>query len=157
MKLYHYTSVYQLGLIMQSREIRLSPSNLMRPKNPRLVDIDGIQTFIDETDTIKPVVWLTTFLDFDRAVECGVSEGKTECAIVIDDADKNVFKKWDKWAIANGIEKAWFNTLKQTAPLWRSFYVSEQPIVIPEKGIPVLFRPDVAEKLDLANWRKNGA
>lgn len=150
MPLYHYTSLYQLKLIMDAKQIDLCPSNLVRPDDWYMVeDANGIPTVADETDDFKPVVWLTNFLDFKRALKSGLNKPKTECAIVVKNPDPACFVKWDKWAIANGIEKKWFNALKRTAPEWPSFYVTEKPIVITNEGTGVIFRPDIRKALDI--------
>ena len=148
MPLYHYTSIYQLKLILDAKQIDLCPSNLLQPVDWYLVkDDNGITTVADETDDHKPVIWFTNFLNFKRALKSGLNEPKTECAIMVENPDPAIFVKWDKWAIANGIEKKWFNALKRTTPEWPSFYVTEKPVIIRNEGIKIIFRPDIREML----------
>lgn len=145
MKLYHYTSINHLKEILRSGEIRLTASNLMKPKNPTLLN----GRLVDETDNYMPVVWFTDTLDFETAYNCGLSGGiedKTEAAITVTVNDTMTFYKWDQWAEQNDIDPEWFEALKKTAPEWDTFYISETPVKITnETGI--IFRPDIAELL----------
>lgn len=144
MKLYHYTSIEHLEQILDDGKIRLSPSNLLRPINPHIVHGE----LVDETDKYKPVVWFTSVLDFDKAREAGLAGSavdKTEVAIVIEPTPlemRCMFHKWDKWAMANYIEGAWFRALKKVAPQWQSFYVTEHPVMI-SNDTGIIFRPDI--------------
>lgn len=145
MKLYHYTSLEHLRQILTDGKINLSASNLLRPINPHMEN----RCFVDDTDNYKPVVWFTSLLDFDRAVNCGLSPSKTEAAIQIESPGKPLFRKWDKWAIENSIEKKWFDTLKETAPLWKTFYITETPVKINETA-RIIFRPDIQQSFQEA-------
>ena len=146
MKLYHYTSLERLDQILADGELKLTRSNLVEPKSPHL-DIKN-RRVVDETDNIKPVVWFTSSLDFDKAALVGFSGsamGKTEVAIQIETGIQ-VFHKWDKWAISNGIEETWFQALKKTAPLWDTFYICEHPVKIDDYTM-LCFRPDIAQAM----------
>lgn len=146
MKLYHYTCLEWLHLILQDKEIKLTRGNLVPPINPRIVN----GKLVDPTDSFKPVVWLTSLLDFSRAGETGITGGlldKTEAAIEIDTAGPQMFYKWNEWAIANGIDGAWFEGLKKTAPQWKYFYVTESPVKITD-NTRVIFRPDIMRQME---------
>lgn len=144
MKLYHYTSLEALDKIIEDGEIKLTASNLLRPINPRIVN--GV--CVDETDSYKPVVWFSSLLDFGKAHLNGLtgsSIDKTQAAIQIETGIL-MFHKWDEWAKRNHIENEWFNSLKATAPLWQTFYISESPVKItPTTGI--IIRPDILKQL----------
>lgn len=147
LKLYHYTSLYHLQQILTDGEIKTSPSNLLKPVNPRIVN----GCLCDETDIYKPVVWLTSVFDFNQAEKVGLSGSifdKTEVAIQITTTLQG-FYKWEKWAQQNQIDKNWFAALKKTAPGWKDFYVAESPIKI-DDNCNIIFRPDIMEKLTLS-------
>ena len=145
MKLYHYTSLNKLKKILNDKCIKTSPSNLLKPINPKI--IDGVLK--DKTDNYKPVVWFSNVFDFSRAKKMGLTasaEDKTEAAIII---DANDAQKWAVWATNNNIDKSWFYALKTTAPEWKSFYIIEHYVIITEET-KIVFRPDIM-KLFLAN------
>ena len=147
LKLYHYTSLYHLQQILADGEIKTAPSNLLKPVNPKIVN----GCLCDETDTYKPVVWLTSVLDFYQAEKVGLSGSvldKTEAVIQITTTPLQMFYKWEKWAQQNKIDKNWFEALKNTAPGWEDFYVTETPIKI-DDNCKIIFRPDIMEKLSL--------
>lgn len=145
MKLYHYTSLNNLRQILEDAEIKTSPSNLLKPVAPKLIN----GTFTDETDSYKPVVWFTSTSDFDGVAYAlglvGSATDKTEAAIEVETAMK-AFYKWEAWAQKNGIEKEWFEALKKTAPGWADFYLTEAPVKI-TGDCRIIFRPDIAEML----------
>ena len=143
MFLYHYTCLEHLQQILAENCIKTSPSNLLRPKNPRMVN----GSLVDITDSYKPVVWFTSLLDFEKASQAGLSGSnvdKTEAAICVNLLDA---KKWTIWAKNNNIEKSWFNALKESAPLWDSFYIVEHNIPI-DKNTKIIFRPDIMEEFN---------
>ena len=144
MTYYHYTSLDHLREILDEKRIDLTASNLLRPVAPRIVN----GTFADPaTDNVKPVVWLASNLDFDVAINNGLPYEKTEAVIAIQANRAISIIKWDKWAVANGIEKSWFNALKQTAQNWDNFYISEAPIPITETT-GIIFRPDIMKQFN---------
>lgn len=140
MKLYHYTSLEHLQQILNAGQINLTASNLLKPKAPHFKN----GSFVDETDRYKPVVWFSSLLDFKKATDCGLYDTKTEAAIQIDSPGKPLFRKWDNWARENNIEKEWFDALKKSAPLWRTFYITEKPVKIDE-NTRIVFRPDIQD------------
>ncbi len=146
MTLYHYTSLYHLQKILDTGYLKLTPSGLLKPVAPRIVN----GNFVDETDNYKPVVWLTDTLDFETANNNGLSGGifdKTEVAIVIENATFKDFKYWVRWAKDNRMDKSWFKALTSTAPNFQNWYISEKPIPINE-SVKIIYRPDILEKLN---------
>lgn len=140
MLLYHYTSLDNLQQILDDKRIKTSPSNLLKPINPHLIN----GKFIDETDTHKPVVWFTSLLDFEKARACGLTGSivdKTEAAICINSLEA---KKWAIWATQNNIDKSWFKALKASAPMWETFYIVEHDILFDE-NTKIVLRPDIME------------
>lgn len=149
MTLYHYTSWEHLRSILEDGEIKLTRSNLLKPVAPHLEN----GNFVDATDYYKPVVWLSSVLDFKKATGMGLAGGlfdKTEVAIAIQTPPMQQFFKWDRWAEKNGIETGWFEALKQTAPLWPTFYVTESPVKIDDNTTGIIFRPDIMAQLEQA-------
>ena len=138
MKLYHYTNIDHLFQILKDGEIKVTRSNIVRPINPQVVN----GKFIDQTDNIKPVVWFSSLEDFEAAKFSGMGAHKTEVAIQVDTMGLQQFHKWDKWAIANGIDDKWFAILKRTAPAWEHFYITEAPVKITD-SVRIIPRPDL--------------
>ena len=146
MTLYHYTCLEHLRQILADGIIKTTHSNLLRPVNPRF--INGV--FADpETDSYKPVVWLTSTLDFSAGEGNGLTGSvydKTECAIAIEVMFYHHFRKWDEWTKENKADKEWIARLKATAPNWRSWYISEKPIVM-DSATNIIFRSDILAEL----------
>ncbi len=148
MMLYHFTSRWHLQQILKDGYLKLTPSNLKEPYDLQIINGKAISS----TDNIKPVVWLTTVEEFEKAANCGISGAsvdKTEARIEIDTSKYplQAFYKWDKWAIKNGTDIQWFELLKKTAPEWKTFYVSEHPIKILNSYPCISFRPDIFKEL----------
>ena len=145
MKLYHYTCQFHLDEILHDGFLKLTRSNLMQPIAPYVAD--GV--FRDATDNIKPVVWFSSELNFKNAVNNGLDNDfindplydKTAIAIVIDTDNNGVYEKWEPWALKNGIDRQWLKVLKQTAPNWRTFYISEKPVKI-DSNTEILYKKD---------------
>lgn len=58
--LYHYTNLINMKDILKSGALKLTPSNLKKPKDlHRGINQFGKHALISETDSYKPVVWLT--------------------------------------------------------------------------------------------------
>lgn len=143
--LYHYTSTAHLQQILTDREIKLTCSNLLPPKNPRIVN----GNVVSDTDNYKPVVWFSSVLDFNAAAFCGLAGSivdKTEAAIMVVIRPPMIAHKRAEWATANDIETEWFNRLKATAPAWETFYITEYPVKFDE-NTRIIFRPDIAAEL----------
>lgn len=142
MNFIHYTSLENLMKIRKDKVIKLTASNLVKPIGLQLSN----GNLVDITDSIKPVVWLTSDSSFKTAMNNGLTMNKTEVAIVIPGGVIMNIMKWDKWAVRNGINKEWFDCLKSTAPNWETFYVSESPIPF-SSATEVRLRPDVVKDL----------
>lgn len=137
MKLYHYTSYEHLMEIIHD--------GFIKPARDRFINKNGT---VEE----KAVVSFTTETDIEKAAyETGISGGhrgrcnKNEVAIMVETFGSKAFKKWDEWAVANDIEKEWFQDLKATAPGWRKFYVCENIVPVNDINTRITFRPDIAK------------
>ena len=89
MILYHYTSLEHLREILRDGIIKTTNSNLILPRNLRIEK----GSLISDTDHIKPVVWFTSELNFDRegnGLAWSVMD-KTAAAIAIDTAGPQLF------------------------------------------------------------------
>jgi len=138
--LYHYTSLYHLRQILKDGRIRVTCSNLKEPVNLRVVN----GSLISDTDDYKPVVWLSDKLDFMTAEDNGLKGStvdKTECVLVIP-FDATKYQRWNTWSKKNHMEAAWKNRLKQVAPGWPTWYVSEEEIPIND-NVRIIIRPDL--------------
>ena len=139
--LYHYTSFEHLQDIIETKQIKLCPSNLLRPIRPHIKN----NSLVDMTDSYKPVVWFTSelyrFDELQKIINNGLSQKKAQAVICVPtNLFGFVYKKWDEWAVENGIEKKWFEILKKTAPNWRTFYVSERPVPITD-DVEIMVNP----------------
>ena len=153
MTLYHYTSLDHLQLILNSKKLELTASNLRPPVNPRWeMGKNGIIKFVSDNDDYKPVVWFSSELDFDNATKNGLYDRKTEVAIVISNAKPPMFRKWIKWVHENGIDSEWYKLLIKTAPNYKTWYICEQEIPIND-NVGIIFRPDIYEELSTAKVR----
>lgn len=144
MKLYHYTSLRHLEKILNDGTLQTTASNLLKPVCPHIEN----GQLVDVTDSYKPVVWFTSVLDFEKARYCGLTGSvldKTEVAIEVTPTALQRFYKWTEWAEQNNIDKAWYENLKSTAPLWDSFYVIEAPVGI--RQAKIIYRPDIYNML----------
>lgn len=129
--LYHYTAGILWGKIKESGYIKLTPSNLLKPKNMHWEVVNGIRTLADETDDYKPVVWLTTN---ESPNDNGNLEkvGKNEIQIVIPyDEKKHIW--WVEWKDKNRMNKSWFKKLTSHGERYGTWYVCEE--IIPVEDI----------------------
>ncbi len=133
--LYHYTNLAHLQEIIKDKKLKLSPSNLLKPVKPHFEN----GSFVDETDSYKPVVWFTSELlsgnqSYKMAKNNGLTFEKTQGVIIVPTSMLGfTYAKWDEWAIANGIDRKWFQNLKDTAPGWKNFYISEKEVPITDE------------------------
>lgn len=122
--LYHYTSRIQAELIMKKGYLKLTPSNLIKPTDPKLIrDEDGVLSWVSEiSDAVKPVVWLTD--SKDPSVH-GLDKLKEDVRITV--PMKDSYKWWVTWAERNRMNKKWFRDLTKGLK-YGSWYVSEEII-----------------------------
>ncbi|MGN0318300.1 MAG: hypothetical protein ACI4E1_10270 [Lachnospira sp.] len=129
--LYHYTSRYQAEQIIQSGYLKLTPSNLIKPVDLRLVRYeDGYYGMVsDISDPVKPVVWLTDSLDMSgHNLECPNNPNfKKRIRITV--PMKDSYKWWVTWAERNRMNKKWFRDFTY-GKRYGTWYVSEQIITL---------------------------
>ncbi len=127
--LYHYTSRYHIEKIMESGYLALTPSNLIKPVDARIVRHgQGMYSIVsDISDPVKPVVWMTDSLDASgHSLECPQDpDFKKKIRITI--PMKASYKWWVTWAERNHMNKKWFIRFTQNSR-YGSWYVSEEPI-----------------------------
>lgn len=108
--LYHYTAPLRWKQIKKSGYLKLTPSNLKKPVNPKIVTLpDGTKSIVDETDDYKPVVWLT---DSEVPSNMGLSgpqgqRDKEKIQIAIE-YNKEKHHWWATWSDRNRIDKKMF-------------------------------------------------
>lgn len=87
---------------------------------------DGVPTVVDETDSYKPVVWLTCLEDFGPE-ELGLSKAKQQVQIAIPyNKEKHLW--WVDWKDKNRMKKSWFKRLTGHGERYGSWYICEEPI-----------------------------
>ena len=127
--LYHYTSRMQAEQIIKSGYLKLTPSNLIKPIDARIVKHeDGTFGVVSEiSDPVKPVVWLTDSEDASRmGLECPNNpDFKKQVKIVV--PMKDAYKWWVTWAERNHMNKKWFKAFSAGVN-YRSWFVSEEII-----------------------------
>lgn len=99
-ELYHYTSKKQIELIMKTGYLKLTPSNLIKPIDIKLVkEEDGIYTYASAlSDPVKPVVWLTDSKDAScMGIDCP-DGARRKKRIRITVPMKDTYKWWVTWA-----------------------------------------------------------
>ena len=104
--LYHYTSVLNLPYIMETRYLKLTPSNLVKPKRywKELHPSGTGYNIVGDTDNIKPVVWMTEEdnVQKEEAFHIGYRQSpddRTEIKFVIPYKEK--YKWWVDWKDRN--------------------------------------------------------
>ncbi len=107
-QLFHYTSTLHLPMIMESKCLTLTESNL-----------------VYEKPMYKPCVWLTTSEDPKNNGLDGSIVDKTEIKITV--KWQKYLKFWVAWSKSNKIDKSWAKELtKGENP--SSWWISEQVI-----------------------------
>ena len=155
MELYHYTSLVHLRQILDDGFLKPSPSDLKRPVNLRKEkDERGGWSVVSDTDDYRPVVWAYDKLDFEHAMAAtGLDRGekygyssvdKAECALVFDGAG---FSHWLTWARKNHISEKWLREMFTDGTDYRHWYVYEGRVYLDDVNARIIFRPDVAERL----------
>lgn len=129
--LYHYTSRYQAEQIVDAGYLKLTPSNLIKPVDLRIVkQEDGKYGAISTiSDPVKPVVWLTDSLDMSgHNLECPHDPNfKKRIRITI--PMKDSYKWWVTWAEQNRMNKKWFKAFTR-GKRYGTWYVSEEAILL---------------------------
>ena len=121
---YHYTAMVRWLKIQESGYLKLTPSNLLKPVNPHFEIQDGVRVFADETDSYKPVVWLT---NLDDPTQHGLDLLKQQIQIAIPyDKKKHIW--WVEWKDKNRMKSSWFKRLTSNNERYGSWYVSEEII-----------------------------
>lgn len=131
--LYHYTNIENMKAIIASGHITRAPSNLLKLKNPRIVNGCCIAP---ETDGYKPVVWMTDSESPEGLGLDGCYYSKKRIRFSI--PKKPYFVKWNKWARQYNMDPQWRKTLTKGMN-WQSWYISELEVSL----------DDVSEILDL--------
>lgn len=109
--------------IKESGYLKLTPSNLLKPKNPKMVkQEDGTYVCADETDSYKPVVWFTNSPSPEGH---GIDDVKTEIQIAIQ-FNKTKHLWWVDWKDKNRMNKKWFKDLTSHGERYGSWYVCEE-------------------------------
>lgn len=130
-KLYHYTSRYQAEQIIKSGYLKLTPSNLIKPVDMKIVrNADGTRDVVSAiSDPVKPVVWMTDSLDSSgHGLEYGNPTGfKQRVRITIPMQDS--YKWWVTWAERNRMNKKWFRDFTRNHR-YGTWYISEEPITL---------------------------
>lgn len=127
--LYHYTAPLRWEQIQNSGYLKLTPSNLLKPKNMKKVKMeDGTYNIVDETDSYKPVVWLT---NSESPKNHGVGDLKEEIQIAIQ-YNKEKHHWWVEWKDKNRMDKSWFKRLTRNGERYSSWYVCEEIIPLSE-------------------------
>lgn len=138
--LYHFTSVIALKKIMEAGYLKLTPSNLIQPKDLKHVAReDGTYEYVSEmSDPVKPVVWLTNEAEPDDTGNMSHKDFSEEMKRKWLDADKyriritvandtSKYFWWHTWSDKNRMNKKWKQ--KFTYGLkYSAWYVSEEII-----------------------------
>lgn len=126
---YHYTAAARWKLIKKSGYLKLTPSNLLKPVAPHWeVDENGVRNFVDETDSYKPVVWLTNS-DSPKGHAVGPIKEQLQIAIPY---NKDKHSWWVEWKDKNRMNKSWFKKLTSRGERYGTWYVSEEIIPLEE-------------------------
>ena len=125
--LYHYTSVMHIGKIMEDRQLKLTPSDLIEPKDIR-IEINEYGFGVvksDISDPVKPVVWMTDSLETSGMGLDGSILDKKRIRRTI--PMKDSYQWWLTWAEKNRMNKRWFKAFTK-GMRYGSWYISEKPI-----------------------------
>lgn len=144
--LYHYTSLEHLKEIKKAGYIKKTPSNLLAPKNLRIVD----HAWVDPaTDNYYPVVWLTDSESPERlGIECDhptLRDAKKRIRISI--PKKSYYFKWNKWAQEHNMDREWRKKFTRGFN-WQSWYVSE--VEIPLESFSEIYDRQTGNVIHLA-------
>ena len=129
--LYHYTSRHHLEKIMEDGYLKLTPSNLIKPVDLKIVRYDdGTRGTVSAvSDYVKPVVWMTDSLDASGHGLGDEQHPKFKKSIRITIPMKKSYKWWLTWAEKNRMKKSWFKVFT-SGKRYGSWYISEEPIML---------------------------
>ena len=128
--LYHFTSKYQLPLILKDGFLKLTESQLKPPTQKEIKEMEqGNYSSLDKgaEDLYKPVVWLT---DNGSPLNMGLDGSvfnKKEIKITLKMREHYI--KWYIWSSKNRADKKWLENLQRNKE-HDSWYVSEKTIPI---------------------------
>lgn len=127
---YHFTSLNHVNEILNSGYLRLTPSNLIEPKDakPGIDPETGNATIVSAmSDHVKPVVWLTAEGDvpLDQAKAHGLNGPKTviKCKIPM----KTDYLWWHKWSDDNRMKTSWKKRFTRNTS-YSTWYICEHRI-----------------------------
>ena len=131
--LYHYTSRYQVEQIIEAGYLKLTPSNLIKPVDLKIIkNEDGNYDAVSAiSDSVKPVVWLTDSLDMSGHGLENASDPNFKKRIRITIPMKDSYKWWVTWAERNRMNKKWFKAFT-SGKRYGTWYVSEEIITLDE-------------------------
>lgn len=131
--LYHYTSKAHLLDILASGYIKRSPSDLVAPTKLEY-DVET-NSFVGDTDDIRPVVWLTSN-PYATQEELGtyqqVAPEKRKDTVRIAVTKTADMKSWLSWHTSNHGDERTAERFKATALDWMNWYVCERDIPVEE-------------------------
>ena len=128
--LYHYTSKFQLPLILKDGYLKLTESNLRKPPLKESQQLlHGNYSSLDKQteDLYKPVVWLTNNSQPLNMGLDGSVFNKKEIRFTL--KAREHYEKWDIWSKKNRINEKWSETLQHGKDS-DSWYISERVIPI---------------------------
>lgn len=117
--------------ILESGALKLTPSNLLEPKDMHIgVDQFGHKAMVSETDSYKPVVWLTNSDSPDRnGIDSSVGMPdeyvKKRVRFVLE--KKPHYEWWHTWSDKNRMKKSYKKRLILNMN-YASWYISETEI-----------------------------
>ena len=134
--LYHYTSKYQLPLILKDGFLKLTESQLRPPTQKEIKEMEqGNYSSLEKSveDLYKPVVWLTSNNSPSNMGLDGSVFNKKEIKLTL--KMREHYEKWDIWSSKNQIDKKWSEAL-QNGKDSDSWYISES--IIPITGDEII-------------------
>ena len=128
--LYHYTSKFQLPLILKDGYLKLSESHLkpLTPKENQQIEQGNYSSLNKDAEELyKPVVWLTNDSQPLNMGLDGSVFNKKEIKLTL--KMREHYDKWDIWSNKNRADKKWVEVL-QRGKNFDSWYISETVIPI---------------------------
>jgi hypothetical protein len=135
-EIYHFTSRFQLPLILKDGYLKLTSSNLREPPKEEIRqlqqgDFSSLEKNADEL--YKPVVWLTNNRQPLNMGLDGSVFNKKEIRITL--RPREHYKQWMLWSRENRIEARWAKPLEANKDA-DSWYISER--IIPLTGDEII-------------------